>query len=282
MQAFWVLANLSNFVLWPLCEGFGLRCLCFSVVAFRTGNSSAPPVSRTGASFDAGSCRGCHAGGAPSPTIILLANGDTVNGQLPYPPGGAALNMELVVMHSTAQVGGYELTVATLPPSNDAAPASMLSAQTGSTILTGTGGRRYLGHSGAQSFASGEVRWRFTWTPPATDVGTLRWYIAAHAANGDGSTSGDAVSTIALDMPAATISFLDQVQAKAPIQYDPLQKQIRLGSVAQQAEIFTIDGRMVRRIYGGGPHDVSDPWGAYLIRVFSKKGESSALRLYLF
>lgn len=246
---------------------FWLAVLALSVAAFRTSNSSVPPVSRTGAPFDAGSCRSCHASGTPAPTVLLLANSDTVDGQFTYQPGGPALNMELIMTHPTAQVGGYELTVATLPPGNDAAPANAFSASSGSTILSGVGGRRYLAHSGAKSFVSNEVRWSFTWTPPATDIGTLRWYIAANAANGDGSTSGDAVNAVTFDMPAATTASLPQAKALPLAQYDPVQKQMRLAPSVWKTEIFTGDGRLVRQVHGSSAHDISDLHGVYLIRV---------------
>jgi hypothetical protein len=183
----------------------------FSLLALREANSSQPPVARTGAPFDNGSCGSCHRGGTPAPTITLLVNGNPVDGMLGYQPGGGPLNMEVRVNHGTAATGGFELTVATLPTAssaNDPTPANSLTAGTGSTILTAPGGRKYLGHQGTQTFSGGQVSWSFTWTPPSTDVGTLRWYVAANAANGNGSTSGDATATATFDMPASSSALL--------------------------------------------------------------------------
>jgi len=43
----------------------------FSLLALREANSSQPPVARTGAPFDNGSCGSYHTGGSPTPTVTL-------------------------------------------------------------------------------------------------------------------------------------------------------------------------------------------------------------------
>ncbi len=155
---------------------------------------------------------------------------------LGYQPGGGPLNMEVRVNHSTAAIGGFELTVATLPTAssaNDPTPANSLTAGPGSTILTAPGGRKYLGHQGAQNFSGGQVSWSFTWTPPSTDVGTLRWYVAANAANGNGSISGDATVTATFDMPASSTALLPTQTGRQPrYWYDPLSQMLTLKRVA--------------------------------------------------
>ncbi len=256
-----------------------------SLMALREANSGQPPVARTGAPFDNGSCGSCHGGGSPAPTITLLANGAPVNGAVSYIPGGGTMNMEVRVEHMTALKGGFELTVATLPtasPANDGTPANGLTAGSGSTILTGTGGRKYLGHQGAQSFSNGQVSWTFTWTPPASDLGTLRWYIAANAANDDGSTSGDATATATFDMPAdLSSSFPSKPEWVYRYYYDPIQQAIVLTG-AERAELFTLDGRMALSLSGKGPHTVGHLSGLYLLRLHGGGGEAPVTtRLWL-
>lgn len=256
-----------------------------SLMALREANSGQPPVARTGAPFDNGSCRSCHSGGSPAPTITLLANGTPVNGSASYLPGGGPVTMEVRVNHGSASVGGFELTVATLPtasPANDGTPANGFTAGPGSTILTGTGGRKYLGHQGSQSFNNGQVSWTFTWTPPASDLGTLRWYVAANAANGDGSTSGDATATATFDMPAdLSSSFSSEPERVRGYYYDYIQQAIVL-TVAERAELFALDGRMVASLSGKGPHAVGHLSGLYLLRLYSRGEEAPVTtRLWL-
>ncbi len=261
-----------------------IGALAFSLLALREANSYQPPVARTGAPFDNGSCRSCHSGGTPAPTITLLANGNPVGGTLSYQPGGGPLNMEVRVNHSTAAVGGFELTVATLPtasPANDTTPANGLSAGTGSVILTGTGGRKYLGHQGAQNFNSGQVSWSFTWTPPSTDMGTLRWYVAANAADGNGSTSGDATTAVTFDMPADVGTALSTQIEKEPLYwYDPLGQTLTLRGVVQ-AELYTLDGRRALTLRGEGPHAVGHLTGIYLLRLYPEDGAPVTVRVWL-
>ncbi len=258
--------------------------LALSLLALREANSYQPPVARTGAPFDNGSCSSCHSGGTPAPTITLLANGNPVDGTLSYQPGGGPLSMEVRVNHSTAAIAGFELTVATLPtasPANDPTPANSLTAGLGSTILTASGGRKYLGQQGAQNFSSGQVSWNFTWTPPSTDLGTLRWYVAANAANGNSSTSGDATATAAFDMPANTSTALSTQAGKETLYgYDPLSQTLTLKK-AVQAELYTLDGRLVLTLRGEGPHAVGHLSGVHLLRLYPEGAVPVTVRLWL-
>ncbi len=182
--------------------------------------------------------------------------------------------MEVRIAHGSAAVGGFELTVATLPtasPANDATPANGLTAGAGTTILTGGGGRRYLAHQGAQSFSNGAVSWTFTWTPPTTDIGTLRWYIAASAANGNGTTTGDATATATFDMPSALSSTLPNPKDAAYLyQYDPITQTLLL-TQAERAELFTLEGRLALSLHGKGPHNLEPLSGVHLLRLYQEK-----------
>jgi len=48
-----------------------IGAVALSLLALREANSSQPPVARTGAPFDNGSCGSCHRGGSPAPTITF-------------------------------------------------------------------------------------------------------------------------------------------------------------------------------------------------------------------
>jgi hypothetical protein len=262
-----------------------IGAVVLSLLALREANSSQPPVARTGAPFDNGSCGSCHRGGSPAPTITLLANGNPVDGTLGYVPGGSPITMEVRVNHGSASIGGFELTVATLPtgsPANDATPANGLTAGRGSTILAATGGRKYLGHQGAQSFSNGTVSWLFTWTPPSSDMGTLRWYVAANAANGDGTTSGDATAAVTFDMPVSGSSDLaaQTDEGRLLYWYDPHTQMLMLRG-AQVAEIYSLEGRLVLTLRGEGPHPLGHLSGVYLLRLYREGAAPFTVRVWL-
>ncbi len=66
---------------------------------------------------------------------------------------------------------------------------------------------RYIEHTtaGTRSGVTGSVAYEFDWTPPASDAGPIRLYVAANAANGDGSISGDRIYTSTAELtPAAS------------------------------------------------------------------------------
>jgi uncharacterized protein (TIGR03437 family) len=64
----------------------------------------------------------------------------------------------------------------------------------------------YVEHSGVGSarIKSGSQTYEFDWTPPATNVGDIRIYVAGNAANGNGSETGDHIYTASYTLtPAA-------------------------------------------------------------------------------
>jgi uncharacterized protein (TIGR03437 family) len=65
----------------------------------------------------------------------------------------------------------------------------------------------FIEHGGGGSSASSKNSWTFDWTPPATDVGDIKIYVAGNAGNGDGKADNkDMISTnvYTLKVAAAT------------------------------------------------------------------------------
>lgn len=70
---------------------------------------------------------------------------------------------------------------------------------TGTTTITGTGGRAEVTHTSPKPAAAGMTQFSFLWTAPATDViATLGAW--GNAVDGDGSTAGDAATRVTLDV----------------------------------------------------------------------------------
>ena len=126
------------------------------------------------------------------------------------------------------------------------------------------------------------MSWSFTWTPPSTNVGTLRWYVAANAANGNGSTSGDATATATFDMPASSGASLPTQTGRKPLYwYDPLSQTLTLKRAAQ-AELYTLEGRLVHTLRGEGPHPVGHISGVYLLRLYPEGAAPVTVRVWLY
>lgn len=242
-----------------------LAALALSLVAFKGMNSSQPPIGRTGAPGE-GTCRDCHSGGTGQVSIALTQSG---GGALTtYTPGGGPVTLALSVSHSTASVYGFQLTVLSSQAGQEDTPNQGLNTTggTGTVLQTGSGGRKYLAHSGSSSSGN----WTFTWTPPATDVGPITWYIAANAANGNGATSGDMPGT-------ATLTLQPDQSTALPVArpFYVAGQTLYLNSSATTATLYTLDGREVLRWEADqGPLSLADKPGLYLLRLQSPTGET--------
>ena len=64
-------------------------------------------------------------------------------------------------------------------------------------LRTGPGDRQYIQHTeaGASSTTPNQKTWQVRWTAPAADQGSVRFFVAGNAADGDGTNQGDFIYT---------------------------------------------------------------------------------------
>lgn len=141
-----------------------------------------PPTGRTGAPGET-TCgaTNCHSGGTFTGTIGLSGIPDTVT------PG---TSYSVTITNTTDAVrAGYELTC--LTGSN--AMCGTLVAGTGSSIGSGTGGKKYARQSSPKTLSNGSTSWTFTWKAPtaAPAADTATFYFVSLCANGNGQKTGD-------------------------------------------------------------------------------------------
>jgi hypothetical protein len=133
------------------------------------------------------------------------------------------------------------------------------------------GNAAYVTHDGADPE---QTEWTFTWTaPPAEDApASVRLYLAANAANGDGGTGGDRVFATAADVTLAGTSALGGPDARplalGPPRPNPARAgatvDLRLAAPARVA-VRVVDGvgRTVRHVASGrhtaGVHALAVP-----------------------
>lgn len=143
---------------------------------------------RRAAAFGASesSCGSCHGGGSTDGGVTLIG--------LPseYTPG-QKYNLTLQVDDANAVRAGLQMVV------NDGITGDMIGSFTagGNTrVVTSGSGAGRLSQSAPKNFTSGSALFSFCWTAPTTgslDDVIFNWSVVA--ANGNGSTSGDAVYT---------------------------------------------------------------------------------------
>lgn len=193
-------------------KSFLYSCILFAVIIARADINGADPR-LTGAPGDQ-TCVACHGG------TSLNAGGGSVSIALPgagtYTPG-VTQRVRVEVADPTARRWGFQLSARLdSNPSNGQAGSF---ANTGTfTKVTCENGRQapctsstviqFATHttSGTRSGTTGSVAFDVDWTPPATDLGSITFYAAGNATNGDGRNSGDHVYTGSVQLtPAAVV-----------------------------------------------------------------------------
>jgi uncharacterized protein (TIGR03437 family) len=149
------------------------------------------------------SCARCHAGPPGSGSVTV-----DFPGALTYTPG-ARQHLVVRVTDSAGKRWGFQLTArqanspgtqaGTFAPGADGytqlvcTQTNFRSQSFGDICATNGMPLEYIEHtqSGSRLGSSGAVAFEFDWMPPAGNTGNLTVYIAAVAANGDNSASGD-------------------------------------------------------------------------------------------
>jgi uncharacterized protein (TIGR03437 family) len=179
-----------------------------------------PPPRNTGApGEDPAACAQCH-NGANNPTSGSGFEVDFPNG-LTYTPG-TTQRLKVRLTTTLSSDGGFQFSVR--PVSNVNQQAGNLVPVDGRTILSCQSGElppcanpgapvQFISH-----FIAG-TQWEFDWVTPATSVGNVRVYVAANAANGNGSSSGDRIFLRNFTLtPAVTAPPAPQFRATQPVQ----------------------------------------------------------------
>jgi hypothetical protein len=167
-----------------------------SVPSRVSASSSGPPASKTGAPGEA-TCHDCHA----SYDLNDPSGGVTIGG-LPdsYVLGGDPILFSVTVFQDGTNGAnidwGFEITV--LDANNRFAGAlevtDMTNTQLDAADVEGDT-RFYIKQTSDGTFFNPDgargAMWTMSWTPPATDVGSVTFYVAGNAGNGDHLRTGD-------------------------------------------------------------------------------------------
>lgn len=154
-----------------------------------------PEPGYTNAPNDIGNCVFCHDTFHTEnvgPGSISIT-GDPIGGV--YVPG-QAYTLTVTVEQRNRGAYGFQLTA--LDSSNHrAGTLASLNSETQVLSQTGFGGRQYIEHTQQGTFpnASRSRVWQVRWTAPDTDIGTVIFYMAGNAANGDGTNQNDYIYT---------------------------------------------------------------------------------------
>jgi uncharacterized protein (TIGR03437 family) len=181
--------------------------------AVALAESVMPGIGYTGAPADhkGQNCSVCH-------SSFGAANSNTQGGVTVsitnYNPGVQQM-IHVTVTNPKASRWGFQMTIR--EESDETREAGTFSTVTGQPFTVvcddgsqfgsappcnGNNGRQFAEHLNAPTTAAGAgYEWVVPWTPPETEVGRLHIYVAAVAANGDGTPQGDYVYTYEGTLP---------------------------------------------------------------------------------
>lgn len=166
-------------------------------------NDTQAPTARTGAPGEQ-NCTSCHSGTVNSGGGTLSLTGLPASGYVPGQTYALTVTVNDVSQPAGTRKYGFSSTVlnSTNKMAGTWAVTNTANTSTGTATVSGSS-RSYMRHKAANSSNT----WTFNWTAPATDVGTVKFYVSGVAANGTGNDNGDKVYTA---------NFSLDVQAVAP------------------------------------------------------------------
>ena len=189
---------------------YGMLVVLAAMVPAASGHSYGPPPRVTGGAGDnARACTACHGGAAlnsgPGSVKIVLQGGAV------YIPG-VKQRVTVQVSDPGQQRWGFELSARLNSDlekgqAGDFSPVDNLTqvicednapkpCATGPYFVTHTTAGTRNGTKSGASF-------QFDWTPPATNAGTVTFFVAGNAANGNGAPTGDLIYTSSMELTPA-------------------------------------------------------------------------------
>lgn len=153
--------------------------------AHKLDNSGAT-AGKTGAPGE-NSCTQCHSGVAQNGNgvnqVVMTENANVVTSYMPGVSYNVAVNMT-----DFSSINGFQIVA--LTPANAQAGSITIIPGSGTQLKNGAAGKKYVTHT-----LAGNVQntWAFTWTAPATNVGTVTFYLATNKTNAQDNSSGDVI-----------------------------------------------------------------------------------------
>ncbi len=182
----------------------------FALLAHEYG----PDARYTGAPGDdqlACASSGCHTGAAKGGPINAISSGGvtaTFSGGLTYTPGGAPITITVTVTDPTNTHYGFQMTARLESDLSNGQAGDFAMGGPNQIILCddstvkGANGCppqalvQFIEHDFPQNTHVGTTPYTFTWTPPATNVGNVHFYVAGNSVNNDlQANAGDHVYT---------------------------------------------------------------------------------------
>ena len=263
------------------------------VLAFVDITSNGAPPSSTGAPEEPNCTKsGCHQdfavnSGPGAPNLTITGNPTS------YTPGNTYTLTANITQSNLVRFGFQVVAIADRDSSN--VGTFQVTEGSRTQIIPGFGSlsnRNYMTYTfaGSAALSTGLGQWTFNWTAPAMDVGPVTFYLAAIAANNDGTDMGDYGYTKSLKLSSLTSGIQAQTISRTEIFPNPVTENVTISCFLNNQgifsiELFNIQGQKLEDLYSGNCSGgmffktfqmISYPEGCYFIRL--TQGDKSVIK----
>ncbi len=182
-----------------------ISALAFVTLSSNSGGRAA--VGNSGATLAPGDgeitcassfCHGNNAFDSSLELAVIDGSGNLVSNYTP----GATYTVRLTTTAGSGNPAGYGFQMVSMDANNDAYNAWDLASLPSNSQITSLGTKDYFEHQGIRSSNEAEIQW----TAPAEGGGSITFYAASIAANGNGQVGGDGGNNNTLTIEEGPVS----------------------------------------------------------------------------
>ncbi len=200
-------------------------------------NVSGPPAGYTGSPGDANNCTACHRSANSYNTTVSLSHNIPASGYVP----GTTYQLTLTATSNSNKLG-FQMTAES---NNNQRQGSFSSSDSYTQTI---GNNQYIEHT---SQGTTQSSWNFNWTAPSQNVGTITFYVAVNATNGNGQLTGDTPVMASFSVSANT-AIGTSVIPGIKLYPNPVENLLFIDYISGRSldmiRIFDITGKMIYRI----------------------------------
>lgn len=217
-------------------------------------NSTGSPGGKTGSPTDNASCTNCHYSG--------IGTGATITSNIPST--GYIPNQVYTITANITQSGinkfGFEITAEEANFGSNKAGTFFV---TNNTETKAVNNNKAITHKAGGNSAANNKSWSMDWEAPSMGNGTITFYGAFLAANGDGNNSGDTYHTATYSVNEAAINSTINLSKEDDFIFNPLKKTIKSNT---QVSIYDINGKIALKTTGYESNISNLNRGIYILR----------------
>lgn len=196
------------------------------------------PGGKTGSPTDGATCTECHSG-TVQPASGWITTDIPVEG---YQANGEYL-VTLTGTHAGVGKMGFELTA----ENSSGAKAGMFSILNSNATELANGGASVTHTAGGTTPAADSRTWSMIWVAPAMDEGTITFYAAINAANGNGNNSGDVIYNTSHEVNFNPLAIEQAVLTQNRVYPNPAKNFINIEmNKAKHLDVLDFSGKIVK------------------------------------